>query len=106
MLNSAFFRIDSTLVRAQKSYQHYIYFTIFYSKKQTTAASFIKLRLEKNFYFLLKPESKDTWCLRFLAKNRRHQVSPGMVFLISQLLNLKTKTTRQLSANNKIGKIF
>ena len=46
------------------------------------------LRPEKNLHFLLKPGSKDTWCLRFLVKNRRHQVSPSMVFLISQFVYL------------------
>ncbi len=44
-----------------------------------------KLRDEKNPCFLFKSNSTDTWCLRFLAKNRRHQVSPGMVFLKSQI---------------------
>ncbi len=37
--------------------------------------------MRKTFIFLPKSGSTDTWCLRFLAKNRRHQVSPGMVFL-------------------------
>jgi hypothetical protein len=44
------------------------------------------LRDEKNPCFLFKSNSTDTWCLRFLAKNRRHQVSPGTVFFKSQIL--------------------
>ncbi len=51
------------------------------SRCRSDAGQVFNLRNEKNLCFLSKSGGKDTWCLRFLAKNRRHQVSPGTVFL-------------------------
>ncbi len=42
------------------------------------------LKNEKTSHSLPKPVYKDTWCLRFLAKNRRHQVSPATLNLTYQ----------------------